>query len=100
MNGTETLWPDTADKATAMVAVPALSATLWPEEENPTAGVASSSTMVAVCTMDPPSVALVGVPRVMITVSSGSSKASSSAVMVMAADSAPAGIVSGLVDMV
>src|SRR2546422_72115 len=62
-------------------------------------GGASLSMIVSVLVAGLPSVALVGVPSVMTTVSSGSSSASLTRFTVMLAVVAPAGITSGLAEV-
>ena len=98
MNGTVTAWVELLESWAVIVAVPTPSLTVWAAAVKLTVG--TWPVMVRVWTVVAPRVALVGVPRVTITVSSGSATASATTVTVMVPVVLPAGIVSGLAVMV
>jgi hypothetical protein len=96
VNGIVTVWPEAAE-SWAVTVIDPLSFTLaWFAAVHCTVTVVSSSVMVAVCTVVPLAVALVGVPIVRITVSLPSLIASPVIVIVAVAVVEPALIVIGL----
>ena len=96
VNGTDTLDADAAESCAVTVNAPLSPTDVWVAEVNAKVGAASSSVIVAVCTVVAPSVALVGVPRVRTTVSFASSSVSDVIVIVAVPVVAPAVMEIGL----